>query len=292
MSERQKIFSKKGVNGRMNIDNSFRLAEIENIVTRLQYMSSQQKLIEQSYSGYAEWYKVAPEGLPHPNNVQINFRLQTLYFQPGAMVHLPAYITTTMELNVLQEDFGIYSLFTNLDGSYRDDVMIWASATIYTPWKDYGTTKPIEPIELRNVPVEMQDIFPKLVNLSREQQLIDRASTYCSTWFKKHHDWYQRYPMSLAEEGIKKGLEWFRKYPLWYQQYPKGLFKTSEVRIDVEKQVLCFNHMKYMYPHIKTYLNIYSGGYEIGSFCLVTNVDGTVDEDLSMIVPYPFKTEI
>jgi hypothetical protein len=269
------------------------MAEQEAIVARLRQLSSEQRLIEQACARYPEWYQIAPKGLPDPQKVQITFRLQTLYFQPGVSIRLPAYITTTVQLYVPHQDFGLYSLFTNLDGSYRDDVMVWTTVTnLYAPWEDYGVVRPIEPVELRNVPVALQDIFPKLAHLAQAQQLVERATERCSVWFQRHPLWYQHYPLSLAEDAIKNEVRWFREYPRWYEYYPAIAWKESQVRIAFAKQVLCFNHARYPFPHLKTYLNVYAGGYEIGAYCLVTHLDGTVDEDLSMIVPYPFDMEV
>jgi hypothetical protein len=269
------------------------MEEREAIVARLRQLSSEQSLIEQACARYPEWYQIAPEGLPEPQNVQITFRLQTLYFQPGVSIRLPAYITTMVELYVPQQDFGLYSLFTNLDGSYRDDVMTWASVTNqYAPWKDYGVINSIEPVELRNVPAALQDIFPKLARLAQAQRLVEQAIERCSAWFQHHPKWHERYPLSLAEGVIKKEVHWFHEYPHWYEHYPAIAWKEFQVRIAFAKQILCFNHAHYPFPHLKTYLNVYAGGYEIGAYCLVTHLDGTVNEDLSMIVPYPFDRNV
>lgn len=264
------------------------LTELKEIVVRLRQLSDVQGLLQQAYAGYAEWYQVAPKELARPEDVQINFQLQTLYFQPGVVTQLPAYITTTMELSVPSEDYGRYSLFTNLDGSYRDDVMVWASVIVCSPQPDYGVDSPIEPVELRDVPAEIQDIFPQLALVARDQQLVDRATQHCIQWFQQHLTWYQHYPLSLAEEAIEKGYRWFHEWPTWYQRYTALSLRDSEVRMAFYRQVLCFNHAVYMHPHIKTYLNVYAGGYEVGSYCLATTLDGKVDETLSGIVPAPF----
>lgn len=194
----------------MPIYNTPDMNEREEIVKRLQRLSARQRLIEQAYTGYAHWYQVAPKDLAPPQDVGMTFRLQTLYFQPGVATRLPAYITTTVELTPFQGGFGLYSLFTNVDGSYRDDVLLWASLpATYGFQRDYGIVEPPEPVELRNVPKQMQDIFPRLTLLAQDQQLVRRAVERCSLWFQRHPDWYLQYPLSLTEEGIKKDFPGF-----------------------------------------------------------------------------------
>jgi hypothetical protein len=227
------------------------------------------------------------KGRPSPDATRISFRQQTLYFQPGASTRLPAYITTTVELSADQDDLGIYSLFTNLDGTYRDDTMVWASVLVYLLEVDYNVCSTLEPVELRNVPVEMQNIFPKLANLAHFWKLVEQATERCLAWFRLRPDWHQHYPLSLVEEKVKKNVRWFENNPLWYKRYPAISF-GPDVRVYFDRQVLCFQHAKEIPSHLRTYLNVAASGYEIGSYCLVTNLDGTIDDEASMFVPYPF----
>jgi hypothetical protein len=134
----------------------------------------------------------------------------------------------------------------------------------------------------------MQDIFPKLANLAHSWKLVEQATDRCLAWFRSRSDWHQHYPLSLVEEKVKKKVRWFENNPLWYERYPPIPF-GADVRVYFAGQILCFQHAKEEIPaHLRTYLNVAASGYEIGSYCLVTNLDGTTDEDASMFVPYPF----
>ncbi|EFH79975.1 hypothetical protein Krac_0507 [Ktedonobacter racemifer DSM 44963] len=85
-------------------------------------------------------------------------------------------------------------------------------------------------------------------------------------------------------------IAWFHDHPIWFQGYPSVPFPNGhEVRIGFDRQLLCFNHAEFLFPHILTKLDVFAGGYEIGEYCLATDVNGTVIEGLSGIFPFPFS---
>lgn len=263
-------------------------AELQMIVARLRQLSDEQGLVQRAYARYAELYQIAPAGRARPEDVQIKFLSQTLYFQPGVAARVPAYITTAMELSVPGQNYGTYCRFTNLDGSYRDDVMVWVSTMVCHLMPDYGACNPIEPVELSNVPVEVQDIFPRLALFAHDQHFIEQAMERCSHWFQHHPAWHHHYPLALGEDAMKTGYRWFQEWPDWYHHYQPVSFNGPEIRMAFDRQTLCFHHAVYASPYIETHLNVYASGYEVGSYCLATTFDGQVVEDGSGRMPEPF----
>ena len=57
---------------------------VQDIVERLVLLSETQGLIEKAKGGYADWYTNESSQMPYkPEEVQMEFWRQTLYFQPG-----------------------------------------------------------------------------------------------------------------------------------------------------------------------------------------------------------------
>ncbi|GCE25192.1 hypothetical protein KDA_06760 [Dictyobacter alpinus] len=83
---------------------------------------------------------------------------------------------------------------------------------------------------------------------------------------------------------------WFHDHPTWFQGYPMAPFPNGhEVRTGFNRQFLCFKHAEFRLPHILTKLDVFAGGYEIGEYCLATDLNGTVIESLSGVFPTPFS---
>lgn len=263
---------------------------VQDIVERLIHLSESQRLIEVAKGGYAGWYVNESDEMPYkPEEVQMVFLRQTLYFQPGS-VQLNPYIATALKMFAQDQEFGYYRRITHLDGTVEDDYIVWGEPLFYELPDDHGDTNPIEPIDtLVGVPENMQDIFPRLSHLAKQQELLQRAERRCAAWFQEHPLWFQRYPQSLVEEA-NPNRRWFYDHPTWIQGYPAVPFPNGhEVRISFDRQLLCFHRADFRFPHILTKLDVFAGGYEIGEYCLATDLNGTVIEDLSGIFPIPFS---
>jgi hypothetical protein len=265
---------------------------LQAIVERLVLLSESQKLIEEAKGGYAGWYANESDEMPHkPEDVQMEFWRQTLYFQPGSHIQLKPYIDTALKMVVQDQEFGYYRLITSLDGAVDDDYIVWGEPLFYQFPDDHRDTNPIGPIDTSvGIPENMRDMFPRLSHLAKQQKLLQRAERRCAAWFQEHPLWFQQYPQSLVEEGTNPNRRWFHDHPIWFQGYPSVPFPNGhEVRIGFDRQLLCFNHAEFLSPHILTTLDVFAGGYEIGEYCLATDVNGTVIEDLSGIFPFPFS---
>ncbi len=269
-------------------------AAIQDMVERLVLLSASQKLIEEAQGGYALWYKNERDDMPYtPEEVQMVFWRQTLYFQPGSreVQALRPYIATAFKMVAQDQEFGHYRLITCLDGTVEDDYLVWGEPLFYELPDDHAETNPIHPIDTSvGVPEHLRDIFPRLSHLSTQQRLLQRAEQRCATWFEEHPLWFQQYPQSLVEEGTHPHRRWFQDHPTWFQGYPAVPFPNGhEVRISFDRQLLCFHHAQSRSPHLLTKLDVFAGGYVIGEYCLATEGTGTVIEDLSGIFPFPFS---
>lgn len=263
---------------------------MQDIVERLVLLSESQRLIEEAKGGYAGWYANESNEMPYkPEEVQMEFWRQTLYFQPGVYVQLKPYIATALKMFAQGQEFGYYRCITNLDGTVDDDYIGWGEPLFYQLQDDHRDTSPIEPIDTSvGVPENMRDIFPRLSHLAKEQELLQRAEERCAVWFQEHPLWFQQYPQSLVEEANLN--RWFHDHPTWFQGYPAVLFPNGhEVRTGFDRQFLCFNHAELQLPHILTKLDVFAGGYEIGEYCLATDLKGRIIEDLSGVFPIPFS---
>lgn len=239
---------------------------MQDIVERLVCLSKSQRLIEEAKGGYAGWYANESDEMPYkPEEVQMEFWRQTLYFQPGSYVQLRPYIATALKMVVQDQEFGYYRLITSLDGTVDDDYIGWGEPLFYQLPDDHGEMNPIESIDTSvGVPENMRDMFPKLSHLAKQQELLQRAERRCAAWFQEH--------------------------PLWFQGYPAVPFPNGhEVRTGFDRQLLCFHHAEFRFPHILTKLEVFAGGYKIGEYCLATDLNGTVLEGLSGIFPFPFS---
>lgn len=264
---------------------------MQDIVERLVRLSESQRLIEEAKGGYAGWYANESDEMPYkPEEVQMEFWRQLLYFQPGIRVQLKPYIATALKMVVQDQEFGYYRLITNLDGTVDDDYIGWGEPLFYQFPDDHGDMGTIEPIDTSvGVPENMRDIFPRLSHLAKQQELLQQAEKRCTEWFQRHPLCFQQYPQSLVEKS-NPNTKWFHDHPTWFQGYSAGLFpKVHEVRTGFDRQLLCFNHAEFPIPHILTKLDVFAGGYEIGEYCLATDLKGTIIEGLSGIFPFPFS---
>jgi hypothetical protein len=86
------------------------LAALQEIVERLVLLSASQKLIEEAQDGYALWYANECDEMPYqPEEVQMVFWRQTLYFQPGSRLRpLRPYIDTALKMVAQDQEFGRY----------------------------------------------------------------------------------------------------------------------------------------------------------------------------------------
>lgn len=265
---------------------------VQDILERLLLLCESQSLVERAKRGYAGWYANEAEEMPYkPEEVQMEFWKQTLYFQPGFSVSLNPSITTAFKMMVHHQEFGYYSLFTLLDGTVDDDSIGWGEPLFYELLDDPGPVEPIAPEPLNNftgVPEHLRDIFPRLSQLAQQQRLLQRAEMSCAIWFRNHPTWSEQYPQSLVELPNPHS-KWFQDHPTWFRGYPVVSFPGNcEVRTSFDKQQLCFKDAEARPPYILTTLNVFAGGYEIGEYYLATYLNGAVVEDVSGILPFPF----
>jgi len=263
---------------------------VQDIVERLLLLSKSQRLIEHAKGGYALWYANESDEMPYePEEVQMAFWRQILYFQPGSRVQLKPYIDTAFKMVVQSQEFGYYRLITSLDGVVDDDYLVWGEPLFYQLLDDHGDTGTIEPIDTSiGVPANMRDMFPRLSHLAKLQELLQRAEQRCAQCLQERPLWFQQYPQSLVEEP-HPNTKWFRDHPTWFQGYPVVPFPNGhEIRTVFGRQLLCFHYAEFRLPHILTKLDVFAGGYEIGEYCLATDLKGTVIEGLSEAFPIPF----
>lgn len=263
---------------------------MQDIVERLLILSQSQRLIEHAQGGYALWYANESDEMPYkPEEVQMAFWRQTLYFQPGSRVQLKPYIDTALKMVAQGQEFGYYRLITSLDGTVDDDYLVWGEPLLYELLDDHGDTSQVESIDTSvGVPANMRDLFPQLSHLAKQQELLQRAEQRCAQWFQERPLWFQHYPQSLVEES-NPNTKWFHDHPTWFQGYPAVPFPNGhEVRTGFDRQLLCFRRAEFQLPHILTKFDVFAGGYEIGEYCLATDLKGTVIEDLSGAFPIPF----
>lgn len=206
-------------------------AAIQASVERLVLLSASQQLLDHAQGGYALYYANEPDEMPYqPEEVQMIFWRQTLYFQPGnreVQASRP-YIDTALKMVAQDHEFGRYGLITSLDGTVEDDYIVWGEPLFYELPDDHAETNPIDPIDTsEGVPEHLRDLFPRLAHLSKQQGLLQRAERRCATWFEEHPLWFQQYPQSLVEEGTNPHRRWFQDHPTCFRDILQSRFPTA-----------------------------------------------------------------
>lgn len=105
----------------------------------------------------------------------------------------------------------------------------------------------------RFVPDDVRAIIERLSLLAAEQGLVKAAEQGCTEWFRNHG------------EDIP--------------------YQLSDVQMQFCSQSLAFRNSMLAYPYIDTHLTLSVDGRDIGSYRLITLLDGTPDDDYFVLDP-------